>query len=199
MKRFSVGLGVAVLVTWGSMLSCEKEAIRPNYSENQVKTDQVDEVDIYRIPEICSDITSKRLIVNKQVTGNVYLYNDAKTLYVDILAVDGFGMEDAYLYVGPRSEVPVYLNGEIAPLKFNHKFLADDLGRAIRFKVPLKELDGNFVVSLMVKTIKGFGPYDELKLRETWVEGSQFNNGKGQIFPHHTTICMVNDPLELDE
>lgn len=201
MKRLSVGLGVAILVTWGSMLSCEKEAIKPNYSDNQLKADKPDI--IYQVSEICGDITTKRLIASKEITGMVYFYNDAKFLYVDAHASGGNAFEDAFLYVGPRGDVPMNLDGEIAPQKFDYKLDSDDLGRSVRFRVPLKKLDGTFVVGMMVKTVRGHGnleEYDPLKLRNSWVEGDVFNSiGKGQIFKMKKEVCMISESEGLDE
>jgi len=203
MKRLSVGLGVAVLVTWGSMISCEKEAIRPNYSDNHLKSDQPSPpVDvIYQVSEICGEITSKRLMVGKSETaGLVYFYNDSKFLYVDAHERGGYAMEDAFLFVGDREDIPLTMNGDLATSEFNYKVNSRELHSVIRFKVPLQELKGKFAVSLMIRVQKANGAADQQKLRDAWAEGRQYSlNDFGKVFTLSKGICFVNDHTSFNE
>lgn len=198
-KRISVALVLSVATTFGFLISCEKENIQP-LQDNAIKSADEDE-ELFPKTDICSEIIQKDLLIgDRQKAGDVYIFNDAKYLYVHVSAGKFFLLKNAYLFVGSREELPITISGDLAFRRFNYIRLADNYSVARRFRVPLALLDGRVVVSLKVETKREFGESSIANLNEAWADGRPFGITKfGRVFSYTRVNCLTNDPVFLDE
>lgn len=199
-KWLSAGFGVAAIVTWGSLLSCEKANIQPMRTDNDVmKTDQDVPVDVYQSDNICGNVVTKSLLIGKEPVGRVLIYNDPHYLYVDAIADEEHMLKNAFLYAGRRDELPLNMNGYISYQEFNHIKVTDRYLKAQRFRIPLSELEGKFALSFVVQTVRARSPIPAKPIN-AWAEGaSDGDDSFGMSFGFKKTVCMQIDEKPLDE
>lgn len=200
-KRISVALVLSVAATFGFLISCEKENIQP-LQDNAIKSSAAEpESELFPLTEICGEIQQKALLIGDRTkAGDVYIFNDTKYLYVHVSALRFFELKNVYLYTGPRVDIPLTIAGDLAYKRFNHVLLSDVFSNTKRFKIPLSELNGRFVVSLRADVKRDIGNSSLVRLSEAWADGKPFGiTTFGRIFSYETTICLINDPASLDE
>jgi len=78
--------------------------------------------------------------------------------------------------------------------------LSDVYTSTRRFKIPLSELDGRFAMSLKAEVKRDIGESSLSRLSDAWADGKPFGiTTFGRVFSFETTLCLINDPVGLDE
>lgn len=202
LKRISLMLFISVVTALGFLISCEKENIQP-VGPQDLKSSQKVPDELLPLPEICSEIIHKDLLLKDNTKiGDVYLLNDAHYFYVHVLARKGTLFHNAYLYAGLMENIPMTREMNPDVERFTRIIKQDDFGTVRRFKIPMKELSGKFIVSLMVQTKD-----DKLSIQEdfvkyfrAWADGKLYGNTNiGRLFTYKKGICRVDDPVAFNE
>lgn len=112
---------------------------------------------------------------------DVYIFKDTKNLCVHAVADDRYLLKKAYLFTGTRDEIPE-IEGDLNFELFTHTIQAIAFNSSRHFKIPLKDLRGKFLVSLMVeakpKYAQGAGA-----MFKSWADGYNYGNKEiGRIF-----------------
>lgn len=200
-KRISVALVLSVAATFGFLISCEKENIQP-LQDNSIKSAEAEsQSELFPLTEICGSIHQKALLIGSRTkAGDVYIFNDTKYLYVHVSAGRYYEMKNVYLFAGSREDLPLTIGGDLAVKRFNHVMLSDVYTSTRRFKIPLSELEGRFVVSLKAEVKRNMGESSLSRLSEAWADGKPYGiTSFGRVFSFETTNCLINDPVSLDQ
>lgn len=202
LKRISLMLFISIVTALGFLISCEKENIQPVGPQNLKSSQKVPD-ELLPLPEICSEIIHKDLLLkDNSKVGDIYLLNDSEYFYVHILARKGTLLHNAYLFAGLMERIPMTdeMNPDVE--RFNYKIIQDDFSTVRRFKIPLKELSGKFIISLAVQTKD-----DELSLNEdfikyhrAWADGKIYGKTYiGRLFTYTKGICRIDEPVAFNE
>lgn len=208
-KQLSVVLLLFITTSVVILYSCEKENINPINSANDMQTKSGKPIpyDIIAGKTPCGPITIQYLVGEKgSKYGEVYTFNDAKNFYLYVIALKGYSLGNSYLFTGLRHELPLNADGDIDNRLFNHILHSEDFVRSRGFRVPLKQMQGISVVSLMVNVRNNFANLDsqgEIQDRDgiqAWAEGKKIGTiSIGDIFTYKKGVCLVNEPVSVDQ
>lgn len=196
-KNLLLVIGISSVATCGLLLSCEKETIKPeeNYMNKSSQGAEMPQ-ELFRPLQICGTIQKKDIVVGERKDiGDMYIFNDTKYLYVHAIADDRFLLKNAYLFTGLREEIPETAEGNLNYELFTHTQEALSYARSRHFKVPLSELHGKFLVSLMVET-KPVNAQSSAFNFNSWADGYTYGvtpNKIGRIFTYIKGVCESID------
>lgn len=199
-KRVSIVLVFSILTTLGFLISCEKENIQPlnNDSMRLAQADEDDAVrDINQSYNLCGEVQRKSLLLdNGKQVGFVFVYNDTKYFYVQVVAMRGLYFKNAFLFTGTREELPL-TKGNLDYKAFNHIKESPGLVKTIRFKIPLEETHTDFVSSLMVQT--NFGDVQS-DLHKAWADGRTYGETQfGKVFSYSKNFCEIDNIADFPD
>lgn len=193
-KKISMVSVFAATATFGLLLSCEKENITtPNDPDNRSAQSVEMPIELYPQFGVCGNIQKKDLVVgDRKDIGDVYVFNDTKYFYVHAIADGRHLLRNAYLFTGTREEIPE-INGDLNFDLFTHSIQALAYNSSRNFKIPVKDLKGKFLVSLMVeakpKYAQSAGPQFK-----AWADGYKYGNRViGRIFTYVKGVCLYTD------
>lgn len=196
----SLGLAVSVITIVGVLYSCEKQDIQPMSSNDSVmKTDSDLPIDIFDGRDICGEIERKALVVDGMGrVGSVFVFNGTKYFYVYVSAFRNFSLRNAYLFTGTRAELPLNLDGDLEIKRFQHQIISDEASTTRVFRIPISEMHGRSVISLMVQAKNDQGDFSRYK--NAWAQGKEYGTITiGHVLTYDKRICLVNDPVGFDE
>lgn len=188
-KRWVTGLSFLLLASFGIIVSCKKEDIRP---ANISSSDNVfQDKDLVSSDEVCGSVLSKDLLLeNGFKVGDIQIYNDAQYLYVSAKVLARFKMGTAYLYIGDEKGIPMSESGEIVFQKFNyiHRVNQFDLQNSHYYKIPLNTVSSKNFVVLNIQVFH----FDALI--NAWAMGGFVNDSRHpEIFSFDRTLCDLNN------
>lgn len=198
-KRISAAVLVTLISTMVIFYSCEKENIQPT------RQDAFDSKEVVKGDNninICGVVSQRDLLdENNRKLGTVTIYNDAKYLYVDVLASKGRGLASAYLFTGTREDLPMDFKGDLEFKSFNNSVITEYLVRGHNFKVPMVGLNRSFIISLMVQTSDSPYTSNPNKYVNGWANGKPFGElGFGRAFFYRKSICLdPADPIDFEQ
>lgn len=200
-KRLSLMMLLFISTSVVILYSCEKENIQP-IRQDQVKTQAPLPQEISNQKDICGRVVISDLLneEGKIKVGDVYAFNDTKYFYLYVIAKKGYTIKNAYFFVGTREELPLTFRGDLDFKDFNHNIYSRDFVRLRSFKIPLTEMHKLSTMSLMVQTRNNLIPNQFDNLSRSWADGKEVGSlYNGRIFSYEETLCMVNDPISVNE
>jgi hypothetical protein len=203
-KRISLLLLFSIVISLSFLISCEKENITPN-EPKIVNRNNDNRDELLALPQLCSEITYKNLLLkNNSRVGAAYFFNDREFFYAHIVAQESYKFKNAYLNTSLLDEIPLTVDLNPDYGRFNHKIETETYTRVFRFKIPIEQLKGQFIVSLAVQTL-GTSDSDELKLdisryQLAWADGKSYGSTiLGKYFTYKKGICLYDDPVSVNE
>jgi hypothetical protein len=197
-KKVSLMTLLAVTTTFGLLLSCEKENFTtPENAVQKAADNSKMPLDLYPPFGVCGNIIKKDIVVgDRKDIGDVYFFNDTKFMYVHAIADERNLLKSAYLFTGTREEIPE-VNGDLNYGLFTHTIEALTFSSSRHFKIPVRDLKGKFLVSLMVeakpKYAQGAG-----SVYKGWADGYKYGvNEIGRIFTYVKGVCLYTDHDEI--
>ena len=203
-KRISLLLLFSIVVSLGFLISCEKEKISPDEPKIVNRNENIP-AELLALPMLCSEIYYKNLLLKNNISaGASYFFNDREYFYAHIIARKNYKFKNAYLNTSLLDEIP--LSADLNPdyARFNHKIETEGYTTVFRFKIPLEQLKGQFIVSLAVQALETSNQ-DDLKLdishyQIAWADGKSYGNTiLGKFFAFKKGICLYDDPVSLNE
>jgi hypothetical protein len=196
----SFGIGISMVLIWGSFISCEKASTQPlNPSKNLHGSQKVTKSDSDLNVNICSPILTKKLMVDENtMVGTVEIYNDAHHLYVNAVSDPNYGFGEARLYTGKEEELPRRRAGELNYKAFNHvKYAqATHYVNTVRFKILLSDLDPNITMAMMIQMNPDYRNGGVVK--NAWALGGVVADDKQpEIFEFQVVKCLLERPEEF--
>ena len=193
-KKVSLMTVLAASTTFGLLLSCEKENVTApdNTVDRSAQTAEMP-VELYPQFGVCGSIHKKDLIIgDRKDVGDVYFFNDTKYMYVHAVADDRHLLKNAYLFTGAREDIPE-IEGDLNYELFTHTLQALAFNSSRHFKIPLNELKGKFLVSLMVESKPKFAQ-SASPLFRSWADGYKYGDRQiGRIFTYVKGVCLYTD------
>lgn len=198
MWRLTGLFGATVLGVLLFFISCEKESVAPETSQNNVYGEKETE-DFKMFPDYCGELMKKDIFSQDgHKVGDAYLFNDTKYLYVRLVASDLHLFHYVYLFAGKQGTVPVDQNKNPLFKEFPYKIEVDNLTKSRRLMIPLSELPIMMDVSLMVETKKETQAITipRSRFQHGWVESRYYGNGfSGKIFSYERRFCNRDEPF----
>lgn len=195
-KNLTLGIGISMIIIWGSFISCEKEDLQAINASKNSKSSQ-EKLNSITTPswQICSPIVKKTLYIDgKTKVGSVEIYNDTKFLYVNALADINYGFGEAHVYAGDLKDVPKNRLGRIDYKGFNNVKFPLHFVNNHRFKIQLSDIKTNVTLSIMIQISP---EYTGGEIRNAWAFGGVIEDrNDAKLFEFRTIKCSTDtDPV----